>query len=63
MTREFQIIGTRSLSEDIYIKISPKEYFPNKSALFRDAQTLLNILRTYLPAQTYFYLKDMLTKE
>ena len=61
--REFQIIGTRTLNEEISIKISPKEYFPDKLALFRDAQTLLNILRTYLPARTYFYLKDMLTKE
>ena len=61
--QEFQIIGTRTLSEDICVKISPKEYFPDKLALLRDAQTLLNILRTYLPVRTYFYLKDMLTKE
>jgi len=63
MVREFQIIGTRTLSEDIYVIISPMNYFSSDSALKRDAQTLVNILRTYLPARTYNYLKDILIKE
>ena len=61
--QEFQIIGTRTLTEEISIKISPKEYFPDKPALMMDAQTLHFILRNYLPSRTYQYLKDMLTKE
>lgn len=63
MVREFQIIGTRTLSEDIYIIISPMNYFSSDSALKRDAQILVNILRTYLPVRTYNYLKDILIKE
>ena len=64
MTQEFQITGTRSLTEDIYIKISPMIFSYQHNLVFmREAQLLANILRKYLPARTYNYLKDIMIKE
>jgi len=64
MTQEFQIIGTRSLNEDIYIRISPMLFsYQHNSVFMREAQLLVNILRKYLPARTYNYLKDIVIKE
>jgi len=64
MTQEFQITGTRSLNEDVYIRISPMLFSYQHNSLFmREAQLLVNILRKYLPARTYNYLKDIMVKE
>jgi len=64
MTQEFQITGTRSLNEDVYIRISPMLFnYQYNSVFMREAQLLVNILRKYLPARTYNYLKDIMIKE
>ena len=64
MTQEFQITGTRSLNEDVYIRISPMLFSYQHNSLFmREAQLLVNILRKYLPARTYNYLKDIMVRE
>jgi len=64
MTQEFQIIGTRSLNEDIYIRISPMFFsYQHNSVFMREAQLLANVLRKYLPVRTYSYLKDIMIKE
>ena len=64
MTQEFQITGTRSLNEDIYIKISPMIFSYQHNLVFmREAQLIVNILRKYLPVRTYSYLKDIMIKE
>jgi len=64
MTQEFQITGTRSLNEDVYIRISPMLFsYQHNSVFIREAQLLANILRKYLPARTYNYLKDIMVKE
>ena len=64
MTQEFQITGTRSLNEDIYVRISPMLFsYQHNSVFMREAQLLANILRKYLPARTYNYLRDIITKE
>jgi len=64
MTQEFQITGTRSLNEDIYIRISPMLFsYQHNSVFEREAQLLVNVLRKYLPARTYNYLKDIIVKE
>jgi len=64
MTQEFQITGTRSLNEDVYIRISPTLFsYQHNSVFMREAQLLVNVLRKYLPARTYNYLKDIIIKE
>ena len=64
MTQEFQITGTRSLNEDVYIRISPMLFnYQYNSVFMREAQLLANILRKYLPARTYNCLKDIMIKE
>ena len=64
MTQEFQITGTRYLNEDIYVRISPMLFsYQHSSVFMREAQLLANILRKYLPARTYNYLKDIMIKE
>jgi len=64
LTQEFQITGTRSLNEDVYIRISPMLFnYQYNSVFMREAQLLVNILRKYLPARTYNYLKDIMIKE
>ena len=64
MTQEFQITGTRSLNEDVYIRITPTLFsYQHNSVFMREAQLLVNVLRKYLPARTYNYLKDIIIKE
>ncbi len=64
MTQEFQITGTRSLNEDINIRISPMLFnYQHNSVFMKEAQLLVNILRKYLPARTYNYLRDIMIKE
>jgi len=50
--KEIRIHGTRTLSEEIIIKIVPSLY-PNDEEVISDAQQLYRIIHSFIPSRTF----------
>lgn len=60
--KEIRIHGTRTLSEEIIIKIVPSLY-PNDEEVISDAQQLYRIIHSFIPSRTFTTFRDILRRE